>query len=170
MAHDIGSEARSKTPLQLDPWQVWLHRASLELWYKPLNICHVYFEGSSRRPGHQSYSHGDMIAVGHDGPVYLHESQHDERIKDLDHESLQVIVNGMRVRIKLDEERIAELIKGTEPSAIPGLLRHLGNVASLSFTPYQNGERSHLSQDMGLCTGAMEDKSVPQDTNGLIFL
>lgn len=53
---------------------------------------------------------------------------------------VQVIVNGMRVRIKLDEERIAELIKGTEPSAIPGLLRHLGNVASLSFTPYQNRE------------------------------
>lgn len=52
---------------------------------------------------------------------------------------VQVIVNGMRVRMKLDEERIAELIQGTEPSAIPGLLRHLGNVASLSFTPYQNG-------------------------------
>lgn len=53
---------------------------------------------------------------------------------------MQVIVNGMRVRIKLDEERVAELIKDTEPSAIPGLLQHLGNVASLSFTPYQNGQ------------------------------
>ena len=51
-----------------------------------------------------------------------------------------MIVNGMRVRIKLDEERIAELIKGTEPSAIPGLMRHLGNVASLSFTPYQSSK------------------------------
>ena len=46
----------------------------------------------------------------------------------------------MRVRLKLDEERIAELLKGVDSSAIPGLMRHLGDVASLSFTPYQNGE------------------------------
>ncbi len=57
---------------------------------------------------------------------------------------LQVIINGMRVRIKLDEERIAELLQGVDASAIPGLMRHLGDVASLSFTPYQNGDLSLL--------------------------
>lgn len=56
---------------------------------------------------------------------------------------LQVIVNGMRVRIKLDEERLMELIQGMDASAVPGLMRHLGDVASLSFAPYQNGEPLH---------------------------
>ena len=53
---------------------------------------------------------------------------------------VQVIVNGMRVRIKLDEARLTELIQGMDASAVPGLLRHLGDVASLSFAPYQNGD------------------------------
>lgn len=46
----------------------------------------------------------------------------------------------MRVRIKLDEARLTELIQGMDASAVPGLLRHLGDVASLSFAPYQNGD------------------------------
>lgn len=80
---------------------------------------------------------------------------------------LQVIVNGMRVRIKLDEERIAELIRGTEPSAIPGLMRHLGNVASLSFTPYQNSEfashsqtASHIVQILQACGSCGPDQGI----------
>ena len=53
---------------------------------------------------------------------------------------MQVVVNGMRVRIKLDEIRLAEMVQGMEASAIPGLLRHLGDLASTSFIPYQNGK------------------------------
>ena len=57
---------------------------------------------------------------------------------------VQVVVNGMRVRIKLDEIRLAEMVQGMEASAIPGLLRHLGDLASTSFIPYQNGKNLYL--------------------------
>ena len=56
-----------------------------------------------------------------------------------------MVVNGMRVRIKLDEERIAELLRGMDASTIPGLLKHLGDVASLSFVPFHNGEPTGMS-------------------------
>ena len=54
----------------------------------------------------------------------------------------QVLVNGMRVRIKLDQDRLAELLGGMDSASIPGLLSHLGDVACLSFAPFHNGEPS----------------------------
>lgn len=59
--------------------------------------------------------------------------------QEMRHAVTQVVVNGMRVRIKLDEERLADLLKGMDTSNVPGLLKHLGDVASLSFVPHQNG-------------------------------
>ena len=66
----------------------------------------------------------------------------------------QVLVNGMRVRIKLDQERLAELLGGMDSASIPGLLSHLGDVACLSFAPFHNGEPSHR-QSCRLCPQAM---------------
>lgn len=59
----------------------------------------------------------------------------------------QVIVDGMRVRVRLDQQRIASLLQGVSPEAMgsqfadvaSGVLSMLGDMASLSFAGYQPG-------------------------------
>ena len=60
----------------------------------------------------------------------------------MDPNAPQVLVNGMRVRIKLDERRLAELLKDVDAANVAGLLSHLGDVAALSFAPFMNGGSS----------------------------
>lgn len=59
----------------------------------------------------------------------------------------QVIVNGMRVRVRLDQQRLGSLLQGLSPHALgsqfaevtSGMLSMLGDMASLSFAPYTPG-------------------------------
>ena len=61
---------------------------------------------------------------------------------------LQVIVSGMRVRIRVDEQRLTDMLKGLDPGTMGGsyasttaaLLGMLGDLAALSFAPYFPGE------------------------------
>ena len=60
---------------------------------------------------------------------------------------LQVIVDGMRVRVRLDQQRIASLLQGITPQAMgtqfadvaSGVLSMLGDMAALSFARYHPG-------------------------------
>ena len=60
---------------------------------------------------------------------------------------VQVIVDGMRVRVRLDQQRIASLLQGISPEAMgsqfadvsSGVLSMLGDMASLSFAGYRPG-------------------------------
>jgi hypothetical protein len=61
---------------------------------------------------------------------------------------MQVIVDGMRVRVRLDQQRIASLLQGISPQAMgsqfadvaSGVLSMLGDMASLSFAGYHPGQ------------------------------
>ena len=65
---------------------------------------------------------------------------------------LQVIVSGMRVRIRVDEQRLTDMLKGLDPGTMGGsfasttaaLLGMLGDLAALSFAPYFPGEADVL--------------------------
>lgn len=60
---------------------------------------------------------------------------------------LQVIVDGMRVRVRLDQQRISSLLAGISPETMggqfadvaSGVLSMLGDMASLSFARYHTG-------------------------------
>lgn len=60
---------------------------------------------------------------------------------------MQVIVNGMRVRVRLDQQRLASMLQDLSPAALgsrfadvtSGMLGMLGDMASLSFAPYTPG-------------------------------
>ena len=60
---------------------------------------------------------------------------------------LQVIVSGMRVRIRVDEQRLTDMLTGLDPGTMGGsyasttaaLLGMLGDLAALSFAPYFPG-------------------------------
>jgi hypothetical protein len=66
---------------------------------------------------------------------------------------LQVIVNRMRLRFRLNERRMAELLRGIDRDSLgdnfaattAGLLACLGDVAALSFTPVYAGTGVCLS-------------------------
>ncbi len=61
---------------------------------------------------------------------------------------MQVIVDGMRVRVRLDQQRIGSLLQGISPQAMgsqfadvaSGVLSMLGDMASLSFAGYHPGQ------------------------------
>lgn len=54
-----------------------------------------------------------------------------------------MIVNRMRVRVKLNEARVAEMLRGMDPAALgdsfasvtAGLLHCIGDIAALTFVP-----------------------------------
>lgn len=56
---------------------------------------------------------------------------------------VQMIVNRMRVRVRLNEGRVAEMLRGMDPvslgdsfvSVTAGLLHCIGDVAALTFVP-----------------------------------
>ena len=54
---------------------------------------------------------------------------------------LQVTVSGMRIRVRLDEGRITELLKGLDGHATTtaGLLNCIGDLATISFAPHMAG-------------------------------
>lgn len=54
---------------------------------------------------------------------------------------VQITVNGMRIRVKLDEGRITELLKGLDGHATTtaGLLNCIGDLATISFAPQMAG-------------------------------
>ena len=53
----------------------------------------------------------------------------------------QVTVSGMRIRVRLDEGRITELLKGLDGHATTtaGLLNCIGDLATISFAPHMAG-------------------------------
>ena len=79
----------------------------------------------------------------------------------------QVIVDGMRVRVRLDQQRIASLLAGISPDSMgdqfadvaSGVLSMLGDMASLSFARYHTGKylsllhmsTTHLLTQSQLC-------------------
>lgn len=66
---------------------------------------------------------------------------------------MQVIVDGMRVRVRLDQQRISSLLAGISPESMggqfadvaSGVLSMLGDMASLSFAGYHTGKRQYAS-------------------------
>jgi len=60
---------------------------------------------------------------------------------------VQITVNGMRIRVRLDEGRITELLKGLDGHATTtaGLLNCIGDLATISFTPHMAGQSSQIS-------------------------
>jgi hypothetical protein len=60
---------------------------------------------------------------------------------------LQVLVNRMRVRFRLNEQRVAEMLRGIDPDTLgsnfvtvtAGLLGCIGDIASLKFMPIFEG-------------------------------
>ncbi|DBA94847.1 hypothetical protein WJX77_009545 [Trebouxia sp. C0004] len=70
----------------------------------------------------------------------------------------KVIVDGMRVRVRLDQQRIASLLQGISPQAMgsqfadvaSGVLSMLGDMASLSFAGYHpdDGSDAHFVLNM----------------------
>lgn len=53
---------------------------------------------------------------------------------------MQVLVNGLRVRVRLDEGRLTELLRGERDAATTaGLLSCLGDLATISFHPHLSG-------------------------------
>ena len=55
---------------------------------------------------------------------------------------VQVTVNGLRIRVRLDEGRITELLKGLDGHATTtaGLLNCIGDLATISFAPHMAGQ------------------------------
>ena len=59
----------------------------------------------------------------------------------------QVLVNRMRVRFRLNEQRVAEMLRGIDPESLganfvtvtAGLLGCIGDIASLKFMPVFEG-------------------------------
>ncbi len=53
----------------------------------------------------------------------------------------QVTVSGLRIRVRLDEGRITELLKGLDGHAntTAGLLNCIGDLATISFAPQMAG-------------------------------
>lgn len=52
----------------------------------------------------------------------------------------QVLVNGLRVRVRLDEARLTELLRSaTDAATTAGLLACLGDLATISFDPHLSG-------------------------------
>ena len=61
---------------------------------------------------------------------------------------MQITVNGLRIRVRLDEGRITELLKGLDGHATTtaGLLSCIGDLATISFAPHMAGQGpSHLA-------------------------
>jgi hypothetical protein len=67
----------------------------------------------------------------------------------------QMIVNRMRVRVKLNEARVAEMLRGMDPAALgdsfasvtAGLLHCIGDIAALTFVPtFAGAERASDSK------------------------
>ena len=53
-----------------------------------------------------------------------------------------MLVNGLRVRVRLDEGRLTELLRGHGDAATTaGLLACLGDLATISFDPHLSGVR-----------------------------
>lgn len=60
-----------------------------------------------------------------------------------------MIVNRMRVRVRLNETRLAEMLRGMDPTTLgdsfvsvtTGLLSCIGDVAALNFVPVFAGAR-----------------------------
>ena len=60
---------------------------------------------------------------------------------------MQVLVNRMRVRFRLNEQRVAEMLRGIDPESLgsnfvtvtAGLLGCIGDIASLKFMPVFEG-------------------------------
>ncbi len=53
---------------------------------------------------------------------------------------LQVLVSGLRVRVRLDEERLTQLLRGHGDAATTaGLLACLGDLATVSFDSHLSG-------------------------------
>ena len=59
---------------------------------------------------------------------------------------MQVTVNGLRIRVRLDEGRITELLKGLDGHATTtaGLLNCIGDLATISFAPHMAGQNFPL--------------------------
>lgn len=56
----------------------------------------------------------------------------------------QVLVNGLRVRVRLDEARLTELLRNaTDAATSAGLLACLGDLATVSFDPHLSGVPTH---------------------------
>lgn len=59
----------------------------------------------------------------------------------------QVMVAGMRVRVRLDQARLAEMLRGLDAArlggahadTVAGLLACLGDLATVSFQPHLSG-------------------------------
>ena len=53
----------------------------------------------------------------------------------------QITINGLRVRVRLDEGRITELLRGLDGHATTtaGLLNCIGDLATISFAPHMAG-------------------------------
>ena len=58
---------------------------------------------------------------------------------------LQITINGLRIRVRLDEGRITELLKGLDGHATTtaGLLNCIGDLATISFAPHMAGWHLH---------------------------
>ena len=55
-----------------------------------------------------------------------------------------MLVNGLRVRVRLDEGRLTELLRGHGDAATnAGLLACLGDLATISFDPHLSGVHPH---------------------------
>ena len=62
---------------------------------------------------------------------------------------MQLLVNRMRLRFRLNEQRVAELLRGINPTTLgdnfvsvtAGLLGCIGDIASLNFMPVFAGDR-----------------------------
>lgn len=75
---------------------------------------------------------------------------------------LQVLVNGLRVRVRLDEGRLTELLCGERDAATTaGLLSCLGDLATISFHPHLSG--THYNDVPSLHT-AMYHHSLSQES------
>lgn len=60
---------------------------------------------------------------------------------------LQVLVSGLRVRVRLDEERLTQLLRGHGDAATTvGLLACLGDLATVSFDNHLSG--AHHRRDI----------------------
>lgn len=75
----------------------------------------------------------------------------------------QMIVNRMRVRVRLNEARVAEMLRGMDPASLgdsfvsvtAGLLHCIGDVAALTFVPVFAGVR--------ICANPTERTSVQHE-------
>ena len=69
-------------------------------------------------------------------------------------------MDGMRVRVRLDQQRIASLLQGITPQAMgsqfadvaSGVLSMLGDMAALSFARYHPGQSPPVTAYALVCT------------------